>query len=248
MRTKAFELRSTKLAANDIPDVGERDAEGYLCRSWVQVAKVGTYKGHPAGDFEFDSDVFDQMIANHAANPNGIVPFDYEHGSEAMGTSVYQDGAPAVGWIIQLENRGDEGLYAFVGWVDEECVGYIRKGRYKFVSPAVVFGAVHPETGKDMGPVLVSAAVTNRPFLQGMRPLTARADAPAEVSPMPNANAPKNENQKLAGFRADATRVQLSADDMNSRDRLIESLRSIFGLPSCRPKRMCSRRSIDSKT
>ncbi|HSN27706.1 MAG TPA: phage protease, partial [Kofleriaceae bacterium] len=237
MRAKAFELSSTRLAANDLPEPGERDEDGYLCRSVVQVAKVGTYKGHPAGDFEFNSDVFDQMVANHEANPNGMVPFDYEHGSEAMGTSVYQDGAPAVGWILSLENRGEEGLFATVGWVDEECVGYIRTSRYKFVSPAVVFDATDAESGESIGPVLVSAAVTNRPFLQGMRPLTARADGGAVGTDSEDREMTREElTAALAALRADSRPIQLSADEMSKRDVLIERLRNIFRLPEMSPE------------
>lgn len=219
LMSRAYELRSIKLAA-DMPAPTERDADGYFSRTWIQVAQIGKYKGHPAGPFEFTSEVFDQMVANHEANPNGIVPQDYEHSSEAPGASVFQHGAPAVGWIMQLENRDVDGLWAYVGWVSAPCIEFIRGHQYKFCSPAVVFDATDPVTGDSVGPVLVSCACTNRPFLQGMRPIAARS-------------------AETAAIAASATRglsYHYIGDAIKDRDDLLECLRMVFGLAQLAPE------------
>jgi len=95
---------------------------------------------------------------------------------------VLQNGAPAVGWITSLQLRGDD-LWATVDWVDTNAVEAIRSGRYAYCSPAVVFGAVDPESGEPIGARLTSVALTNRPFLDGMEPLTARDPRVASLSP-----------------------------------------------------------------
>ncbi len=143
--------------------------------SVIQVAKIGAFNGHNAGPFEFTPSVFDTIIANFNATQNAAIPIDYEHASESMNTSVMQDGAPAIGWLKSLENRGAEGLWGTVEWMDARAVEYIRAGRYKFFSPAVMFGATDPITGADIGAMLVSGGLTNRPFLDGMAQVTASA-------------------------------------------------------------------------
>lgn len=159
---------------------------GVVSQSVIQVAKVGTFNGHRAGAFEFTPEVFDRIIANFARTTNRRVPIDYEHATERMDGTIPLLGAPAVGWIIALENRGELGLWATVEWVDATAVGYIREGRYKFFSPAVVFNGIDPVTGEELGPVLVSGALTNRPFLDGMAPLTARDGTLPETAADPS--------------------------------------------------------------
>jgi 2'-5' RNA ligase len=107
-----------------------------IASSVIQIARVGAYRGHRAGPFQFTPAIFDQMVANLDRTENHEVPLDYEHGSEALGdSSIYQNGAPAVAWIKELENRGEAGLFATVDWVDAIAVGYVRSKRYKYFSP-----------------------------------------------------------------------------------------------------------------
>lgn len=142
--------------------------------SWIQIACVGRFRGHSAGGFEFTPAVFEQIARNFKATKNRHVPVDFEHATELATPSVMQGGAPATGWICELDNRGQGGLWGFVQWL-EPGLTYIREGRYKYFSPAVIFDAIDPVSGADIGPVLVSGALTNRPFLDGMQPLAARA-------------------------------------------------------------------------
>jgi phage I-like protein len=164
---------------------------GVLSVSWIQVAKVGTFRGHPMGPFAFTPEVFATIIANFLATENRMVPVDYEHATEALGESVFQDGAPAVGWIVELDNRGPDGLWGRVEWIDAAAVEHIRQGRYRYFSPAVAFNATDRVTGKAIGPTLVSGGLTNRPFLDGMAVVTAREPAPAIGAPIPDGVTPE---------------------------------------------------------
>lgn len=155
------------------------EAEGVTLRStapgklvWIQLAEQGSFKGHPAGPFELNAKVFEEIVANFAAD--GLpVPIDAEHASEmeASSGSIPQVGAPAFGWIHKMENRGAS-LWGLVEW-HSLAREYIEEGRYRFLSPAVRFGSRDRVTGKQTGAKLTSAALTNQPFLKGMAPLTA---------------------------------------------------------------------------
>ncbi len=143
-------------------------------RSWIQVAKLGRFEGHPMGPFEFTSEIFDTMISNFFRKSNKSVPVDFEHATEmpAYAGNIPSQGAPATGWIVDLKNRGEAGLWGLVEWL-EPGLSYVRAGRYKFFSPAVVFDYTDGVSGENLGPVLTSGALTNRPFLDGMAALAA---------------------------------------------------------------------------
>jgi hypothetical protein len=142
-------------------------------KTWIQVAKTGVYKGHPAGEFEFGLKQYKEMADNFASQQSKP-PLDFEHASEAIDGGVYQHGAPASGFIIEL--RYDEfRMEALVEWnQNSEGCQYVRGGEYRYISPAVQFAARDRVTGKKIGAMLTSVALTNRPFLDGMDRVTAK--------------------------------------------------------------------------
>lgn len=161
---RAVELDVTALA----------DASGPTKRVWIQLAKVGQFAGHSAGPFELNAKVFADIVTNFKTTQNRAVPIDFEHASEADATSgsVPVLGAPAVGWIVDLDNRGEAGLWACVEW-GARAAEYIKSGAYRYISPAVRFASRDRVTGKTIGARLTSAGLTNQPFLDGMQPLAA---------------------------------------------------------------------------
>lgn len=153
---------------------------------WIQVAKQGAFAGHPAGPFELSAQVFSDIIRNFQATANRAIPIDYEHASEADPTSgsIPTTGAPAQGWIRDLKIEGGN-LYGLVEW-GAQAREQIRSGGYKFLSPAIRFGAKDRVTGKNIGARLTSAALTNEPFLDGMKPLAAKDSAKLMSHPADN--------------------------------------------------------------
>jgi hypothetical protein len=144
---------------------------------WIQLAKQGSFAGHPSGrPFKLDRGVFEQMVANFRGNKDGRLPIDFEHASErdAAEGSIPATGAPAQGWIVDMKLGEDGNLYAKVEW-GALARQYIREKKYMFISPAIHFRMKDRETGKDIGAYISSAGLTNSPFLDGMRPLAARA-------------------------------------------------------------------------
>ncbi len=141
---------------------------------WVQISTRGTFAGHGKKPFSLDDATFRDILRNYREVDGGQVAFDYEHASEmdAAGGSIPVHGAPAQGWIRDLRVEAD-GLHALVAWL-EPAKSQIREGKYRFVSPAIQFGARHPITGANIGARLTSVALTNQPFLRGLTPLVAK--------------------------------------------------------------------------
>lgn len=150
---------------------------------WVQIARAGRFEGYGGGAFEFTPQTFDTIIANFRARPGydgkrDELPWDFHHASEMSATSgsIPQSGAPAQGWIRDLKTqRGADGvveLWALTRWL-EPARTYIKEGRYKHASVSVVLDAIDPVTGRSIGPLLTSVALTNTPFIEGMQQLAA---------------------------------------------------------------------------
>lgn len=141
---------------------------------WNQLNKLGAFRGHPAGPFEITEQINGEIERNFRATQNKKIPIDFEHASEQAPTegSIPTEGAPAQGWIHDLQNRGKAGLWGLVEWL-EPARSYIKQGKYKFFSPAIRFGSKDRVTGQPIGARMTSGALTNNPFLDGLMPVAA---------------------------------------------------------------------------
>lgn len=156
-------------------------------RTWNQIARYGTWSGHPQGPFTFNAKTVGEIIRNFRAQKNPVT-VDFEHMSEVLPDGVAATGAPSLAWIVDLDDRGESGgFWACFEWVDATAVEYVRAKKYRYLSPAVRFAAVDRVTGKHIGARLTSVALTNQPFLDGLAPLTASDNTP------PRASAPHKE-------------------------------------------------------
>lgn len=147
---------------------------------WIQLAKPGAFKGHPAGPFEMTGDTFREIVRNFTATQNKRIPIDFEHASEADPTegAIPVLGAPAQGWIVDLKIDGGN-LWGLVEW-GPKAREYIKGGQYRYFSPAIRFGARDRVTGQAIGARMTSGALTNNPFLDGMAPLAAKDSGEAD--------------------------------------------------------------------
>lgn len=160
-------------------------------RVWVQVAMGGVFKGYAGGseEFTFDTRTFEQLVGNFRKHPNyrvgddgfgvaDVVAWDFHHASEMPATegTIPVHGSPAQGWIQELAVRHNEQgvpeLWALTRWL-EPAKTYIKEGRYQWASVSVVFDAIDPRTGQNIGALLTSVALTNTPFIEGMQRLSA---------------------------------------------------------------------------
>lgn len=156
---EAFKLRS--VSGNLV-----LDEEGI--RSKVQIIRIGTFYHPEYGKFTISEDHLDNMVNNFGTvrpvAPTEMV-IDYEH----MSVAEPPVKAEAAGWFKSLERIGDA-LFAAIEWTADAAKS-IKEMKYRFISPEFNLHYKDKETGKDVGATLISAALTNRPFLEGMEPV-----------------------------------------------------------------------------
>ena len=150
------------------------NAEGGLS-SEIQLFKLGKFTHWSGDEFEINEESMEQFVENferfkeEAKDKDHVIPIDYNHGSLDYGVDV----SKAAGWIDSLSIKED-GLYAKVSWT-KSASELIKEKEFRFVSPEF---SVDPtdEYGETLeGCVLYAAALTNRPFLKGMAPVTLNA-------------------------------------------------------------------------
>ena len=117
------------------------------------------------------------MMANFGKRENQQVSTDFEHASE-LGPEVSKgDAIPASGYIHSLTLDKDSKVpNRFVLWANweptPEAEQLIKDKKYRFFSPAIDFAATDKKTGEPQGATLTSGALTNRPFLDELPPIT----------------------------------------------------------------------------
>lgn len=131
--------------------------------STIQVAKVGSFKSKRYGKFNITEKHVDDMVAN-LGRIGSEPPVDYHHLSML---AANPDQTLAAGWFKSLEKREDKSLWGTVEWTPK-AAQHIKDGELKYVSPVIVW-ETDSETGEGLGTSLMSAALTNYPFLKGMQ-------------------------------------------------------------------------------
>lgn len=152
----------------DVRPLKQAMLDGTAPRTWIHLAYEGEWQGHPAGEFEFTRQVFDQLVSNLARQKNPA-PLTYEH------PNYSGDGAPvpAAGWIHQLEVRDGSAGAELWGEVEftERAAKFVRSGEYRFCSVVVDFDSIDRKSGEPIGPELYEVGLTNQPFIDGQRPI-----------------------------------------------------------------------------
>lgn len=138
--------------------------------SKIQVFRTGTFYHPNYGKFTITREALQTMIDNFQSSrpkPPTEMVVDYEHMSIAEPPQL----APAAGWVKGLSMNGsNDALFALVEWT-AEAAAKIRSNEYRFISPEFSLNYKDKETNKNIGPTLLSVALTNRPFLEGMQPV-----------------------------------------------------------------------------
>ncbi len=129
-------------------------------------------------------------MRNFRERQNGEINVDYDHASE-MPEVAAGGPIPSAGRIVGIDppeklqanselriaNREDDSPLAtrhsrsiLWGWFEptERARTLVRNSEYRYISPAIDWGAKNKRTGKPQGATLTSVALTNRPFLEEM--------------------------------------------------------------------------------
>jgi hypothetical protein len=156
----------------------------------IPIAVTGDWKGAEKG-FSIGLDDLNEIRENFAKKPTGEINVDYEHASEVP----FGTGGPVLsaGRITKLDEpeqfekkvsgvRGQvsgeapgtrhlaPGTYILWGWYEptDRARQLIASREYRYISPAIRWGARDKVTGKATGTVLTSVALVNKPFLEEM--------------------------------------------------------------------------------
>lgn len=159
----------------------------------IQIVPLGQWTDHPQGPFKVSKDDVLKIISNADDKANDIV-IDYEH------QTLKDVEAPAAGWIKEFVNNGEDGLFAKVEWT-ERAKKYLKNKEYKYLSP-VLLAYDQDEEGWNRPSVLHSAALTNTPFIDGMKPIVNKFQEDDK-------NMKLSELIKLLSLKDDATEDQV---------------------------------------
>ena len=175
--------------ATDLQDeqaIRWEDAEdGKPPRSSIQLVRTGDFKHFVYGKIKLTPKILEQLAVSFTEKARGQqLPLDLNH----MGAGEAQ------GWFTRIfeENDGKE-LWGEVEWT-EPGLERVRKRLFRYTSLEFDLNYVDPETGDVHGPTVFGAALTNRPFIKRMEPVTVNfsefcPQAPDEAARMIEAGA-----------------------------------------------------------
>ncbi len=129
----------------------------------IQVIPGGFHQT-PKGDFLCDALSVQMVIEAYNARINDMV-IDYEH------QTLSGMEAPAAGWIKELIDKGQDGIWARVEWT-ERAAQYIANREYRYISPVFFVRDADKRVTE-----LYNVALTNQPNIDGMVPLINKLSA-----------------------------------------------------------------------
>jgi phage I-like protein len=167
-------------------DAGAGEAAGKVR---IPLAVTGTWV-RGSNKFSITPGDLESIVSNFRKRQNGEINVDYDHASE-MPEVAAGGPIPSAGRIVSIDppeklganselrmaNRESDSLFAthhsrsiLWGWFEptERARTLVKNGEYRYISPAIDWGAKNKRTGKPQGATLTSVALTNRPFLEEM--------------------------------------------------------------------------------
>jgi phage I-like protein len=135
----------------------------------IPLAVTGTWvRGR--NKFSITPGDLESIVGNFRERQNGEINVDYDHASE-MPEVAAGGPIPSAGRIVGIDPPEARGRQTFLwGWFEptERARALVKNGEYRYISPAIDWGAKNKRTGKPQGATLTSVALTNRPFLEEM--------------------------------------------------------------------------------
>lgn len=139
--------------------------------TWLHAMPYGTYNHPKWGIIEFTQERLSRFVDNIRNKVRGIDPdIDYDHKADPA------KGNKAAGWI--KDARIDpSGLWIAVEWTPDGWQA-VQNKEYRYLSPEFIDEWKHEKTGVSYKDVLFGAALTNRPFLKDLLPISMSEIAP----------------------------------------------------------------------
>ncbi len=125
------------------------------------------------GSFVVDDESAQAVIEGFERHGTDL-PIDYEHQTLGGAYASPTGQAPAAGWIKRISAESGVGLVAEIEWT-EQAREMLAAKEYRYLSPVAI---IRKADRKLMA--IHSAALTNKPAIQGMTPIVNRMDVPAD--------------------------------------------------------------------
>ena len=210
----------------------------------IPIAVTGQWKGAEK-EFSIGLDDLKEIRENFAHKPTREINVDYEHASEVP----FGTGGPVLsaGRIVKLDEPEPFGgqigsgqigktrtaelptspsaRFILWGWYEptDRARQLIAAKEYRYISPAIRWGAKDKVTGKTAGTVLTSVALVNKPFLEEMPEIhLCEVDGTRAFVSLGQLHVPAPVNQISVGYQNSGVRSQESkrAADLKSRSAL----------------------------
>lgn len=121
------------------------------------------------GTFTMDRAAADRIV--EALKAHGVdIPVDREHATVGGKFTPPDGSAPAMAWIKSLEIVEGDGVYANVEWTPKGKE-HVESKEYRYLSPTIVHRKSDHAVMR-----LHSVALTNKPAIVGMKPITNKED------------------------------------------------------------------------
>lgn len=168
----------------------------------IQLFRVGSFHHPEHGQFKITPQLLAELKKNFEAKVRGIdIAIDYRHENEDI----------AAGWIKNLELT-DEALFAEVDWTPKGKQVTSDK-EFRYISPEFTFEYQDNETLKKHGPVLLGAALTNRPVIKRMEPV---ALSEGDYQPKGDAMSPEEMMKMIEQLKAENEALKKQVGQMDA--------------------------------
>ena len=156
---------STLSTSSDQPLVNDG---GYIR---VPIVRLGSWP-HPDptyGEVSFEQQDFEDMMRNFQENHTGYIPALYF--GHPLQHPDAKDGEPRQGTLSFLSQEGDE-LIGYFNPVSQEVIDDVKANKYGYSSAELYRDAVSKKTRQPIGMLLTAVALTNKPFVPDLSPVT----------------------------------------------------------------------------
>jgi phage I-like protein len=239
-----MELETTpRFMATLEPQAGESAG-----RVRIPLAIAGTWV-RGTNTFSITPQDLESIERNFRGRQNGEINVDYDHASE-MPEVAAGGPIPSAGRIVSIDPPESSGRRTVLwGWFEptERARALIQNREYRYISPAIDWGAQNKRTGKPQGATLTSVALTNRPFLEEMPqirladPAYRLIDAAGEASnDVPQDAQPTGGSMKKVQLSVADGKIRINHPDLGDGfyadpEDLQECLAALGGAPDAAP-------------
>ena len=227
----------------------EPGAGGAAGRVRIPLAIAGTWV-RGSNKFSITLQDLESIARNFRERQNGEINVDYDHASE-MPEVAAGGPIPSAGRIVAVDPPEASGRRMILwGWFEptERARALIQNREYRYISPAIDWGAQNKRTGKPQGATLTSVALTNRPFLEEMPQIrladpayrlvdamAGASDAGAPEGAQPTGGSMKKVQLSVADGKIKINHPELGDDFYADPEDLQECLAALASTPEAAP-------------